>query len=639
MPIVEDPYGKYTDDELGKAIKQKSPGAYDEWSDADIGKAMRVKATPQLGEVSKQARKRLANVEAEKTANEYGQDVRDVWAQGVREIGVPIATGAVGLATGGLGLLPAMAAAGGTAAAGEAMVQAGNPTESPFKDIGKAGAIGAASEYGGRFLGSVFGKVAASRAASKAAKEAQSAAEYAATAERLGFPMKNVEGKAGSALQARIDAVRRNAISKEADEIMAPYGSPLTAEMSGQEAAGVFRNIDEHFVGHAREARRMVAEVAGGKTVAPFETARTSATLERELKKRAFRGMDELQPFFSALRDENGGFKHFTVDELLALRTDVGKEMAKLSESNPKKAFLKRLYGAMSDDATLAIETYAPDLAPTFKQANADFAEYFGSLKNEVASRLFNEAKAGNGTAVVSEFFKGAPEDINHVFQFVQKTRPQDVGQFRKTMQQAALQRIFGIADEGSPAIGFKLAERLDKIGADRLNLIFGGSKEASETLGRVRELASLTGHFERSLKMPPDMSRHVETGVKRLMAEAGAALAAKAWGAPYAAARIGAGVLKEGVDLAMAELAARPALFRQFTNGYKKMAQAVGNTSLMQSTRAALTKSGESDIRAALGAAAGAVGVKLRSDAKRGQVEQDKAGRRYQSEPQAISP
>lgn len=591
------------------------------------------------GAVSKQARKNLAKIEGERTREEYSQDIRDVLSQGVREILTPVAVGAVGLATGGLGLAPAVAAAGGTAALGEAVVQSKNASDTAFTDIAKAGAWGAGSEFGGRFLGSVFGKIAASRAASKAADEAASAGGYAEVAERLGFPMKNVEGKVGAGLQARVDAARRVAVAKEADEIMAPYGAPLTTEMAGQKVAGVFQNISEHFVGHARAQRQLVTEAIGSLPASPFATARAGVTLQRELKKRAFRGMDELQPFFSALRNEKGGFKQFSVDELLALRTDVGKEMGRLAESNPKKAFLKRLYGAMTEDAERAVSGYSPELGVAFKQANKDFADYFGALKNEVAHRLFTEADAGNGTAVVNELFKGAPEDINHVFQFVQKTMPQEMGKFRQTIQRAALQRVFGMADDGAPAIGFKLAERLDDIGADRLNLIFGGSKEAAETLGRVKELSALTGRFERSLKMPPDMSRGVEAGVKRLIMQAGLAIGAKAWGAPYAAARIGASALSWAGDLLLAEIAARPALFRKFTGGYKKMAGAVADTKLMRATRDSLAKAGESEMRSALGAAAAAVGVQQRAEAKRAEVSAGRDASRQAGQYEGFAP
>lgn len=633
MPIVNDPYGKWTDDELGKAIKQKSPGIYDKWGDAEIGKAMRVKATPQLGDVSKQARKNLANIEAEKTREEYGQDVEDVWAQGVREIATPIATGLVGIGTGGIGLIPAALAAGGTAVAGETIAQLGSPTETMARDIAISGAVGGLSEVGGRLIGASIAKVAANRAAAKAA----TAPEYAAIAERLGFPLKNVEGKVGGGLQARVDAARRAIITKEADEIMAPFGSPITAEIAGQKAGGVLKSVEEKFVQHARDVRQFISNKIGDTSAPLRSTVFKASELKHELGKRAFKGMEDLDQFFNAMVDEKGAFKKFTVDELLALRSDIGRELGRVSAKNPKHAFLKRLYGAMSDDAETVIAARDPQLAASFKQANADFAEYFGALKNEVASRLMNEANAGNGTAVVRELFKADPSDINHVFQFVQSTRPQEMGAFRRTIQQSALQNIFGVADDGAPVMGYKLAERLEELGADRLDTIFGGSQAAAETLSRVKELAKLTGSFERSLKIPPDMSRQLDSGVKRLIMQAGVALGAKAWGAPYAAARIGADALRGAGDLVMAELAVRPELFRQFKTGWNQMATAVSNTSLGAAARRSLNASGEATIKKALAAASNAAALQVRAKAKSKQVQEDRDARRSAGLPQGF--
>lgn len=635
MPIIDDPYADLTDEQLGKRVKAKYVGAYDDMADAAIGKAMRVKATPQLGDVSKQARKNLAKVEAEKTSAEYGQDVRDVWAQGVREVATPIAAGAVGLATGGLGLIPAALAAGGTAAAGETIVQMGNPTENVARDIALTGAIGGLSEVGGRLIGASIAKVVAKRAAARAA----TAPEYADIAKRLGFPEKNVESKVGSSLQARVDNMRRALVTKEADEIMAPYGSPVTAELAGQEAGGVLKSVEEKFVRHARDVRQFISNQIGDAPAPLRETIFKAAELKHELGKRAFKGMEELDGFFNAMVDENGAFKKFTVDELLALRSDVGRELGRVPAKNPKHAFLKRLYGAMSDDAEKIIASRDPQLADAFKQANADFSEYFGALKNEVASRLMNEANAGNGTAVVRELFKAAPSDIDHVFRFVQSTRPQEMGKFRKTIQQAALQNIFGVADDGAPVMGYKLAERLEKMGADRLDTIFSGSAEAAAALGRVKELAKLTGSFERSLKIPPDLSRQMDSGIKRLIMQAGIAIGAKAWGAPYAAARMGAEALRGAGDLVMAELAVRPELFRQFKTGWTQMSNAVSNTTLGAATRKAMTASGEGTIKKALAAASNAAALEVRAQAERKQVEAGRDARRYAGVPQGFSP
>lgn len=594
------------------------------------------------GAVAAQARKNLAKVQGEQTEAQYGEDVRGVWAQGVREIGTPIAAGAVGLATAGVGLPFAAGLMATTGAVGETYAQMGAPTASAGRDIAIAGALGGLSEVGGRLVAGAIGKLAAR----KVAEGAKDAAEYAATAERLGFPMKNVESKVGSSLQSRVDAARRASIAKEADEIMAPFGSPLTAEMAGQEAAGVFKNIEDKFVGRARDLRNFVRdfELPNGKKMGESDallrdTIFEAAKVQKELGKRAFKGMEELDPFFKAMYEENGAFKRFTVDEALALRTDIGKELAKLPDANPKKTILKKLYGAMSSDIETSIDLRDPMLGETFKSANRDFAMYFDGLKNEVAHRMMSAAKDGNGTAVVREFFKGDPEAINQVFQFVQKTRPQDMGQFRQTVQRAALQNIFGIAEDGTPAVGYKLAERLEKIGPDRLDKIFSGSKEAAETLGRVKELAKLTGSFERSLKIPPDMSRQMESGVKNLIMQAGVAMAAKAWGAPYAAARIGAGALKGAGDLILAELAVRPELFKQFTKGWQRAASAVSNTSMIAGTRESLRKGGESLMKGALSAAANAVAMEEIAKAKRAKVQQDRAARENAGRPQGFPP
>lgn len=117
MP-VNDPYAAWTDEELGAAIKKKSEGAYDEWNDADVGKAMRIKATPQLGDVSKQARKNMANNLAAQTAGQYDQDIADARGQfaGTALAAVPAAAAAP--FTAGASLPAAMGIAAGAGALG-----------------------------------------------------------------------------------------------------------------------------------------------------------------------------------------------------------------------------------------------------------------------------------------------------------------------------------------------------------------------------------------------------------------------------------------------------------------------------------------------------------------------------------------
>lgn len=578
------------------------------------------------GAVAAQARKNLANIQAEQAQAQTEEDRRNIRSQYIREVATPAMAAGVTLLTGGAAAPAAAALMGGTMGAGELLAQTSSPGENVVRDVAGATALGAASEFGGRLIGSSLAKMAGGRAAAKAA--ATETERYADLAERLGFPLKNVEGRAGSGLQARVDAARRTAVSKAADEIMKPFGSPITAEIAGQEAAGVLKNVESSFAGNARAMRGFIKDVAGDVPAPLRETIFKSAELKNELGKRAFRGKEDLDVFFNAMVDENGSFKKFSLDELLALRTDVGKELGRASESNPKRAFLKRLYGAMTDDAEAILDAKDPNLGRIFRQANKDLSEYHAALKNEVASRLMSEANAGNGSAVVRELFKADPADVNHVFQFVQSMRPQEAMKFRRTMQQAALQNIFGVAEDGAPAIGFKLAERMDKIGADRLSVIFGGSKESAEALSRVKELAELTSRFERSLKVPPDMSRQVDSGVKRLIAQAGVALGAKAWGAPYAAARIGAEVLRGAGDLVMAELAVRRELFRGFKAGYQKMASAVSLTNLSPQARAALTSGGEKEIKRALTGAASLAAIKLRTQPKAEQKERAEAAK-----------
>lgn len=586
------------------------------------------------GEVAAQARKNLANIQSDQARAQSDQDYRDIRSQYIREVATPVLAAGATLATGGAALLPAMGLAAGTMAAGETAAQISSPTDTPEKDIAMAGALGGLSEFGGRFIGGVIAKRLGARAA--AATGANRAVDEA-LAERLGFPMKNVETRTGSSLQARVDAARRAAIQKEADEILRPFGSPITMEVAGQDVAGVFRGIEDHFVRHAKDMRQFVKDQIGDLAAPLRESVFEINKVRQEMGKRVFRGKEDVDEFISAFVDENGAIKRFTLDELLALRTDIGREAARLPSSNPKRVFLDRIYGAVSDDAKAIIAMRNPALADAFSQANKDFVTYFEGLKNEVASRMWNAAKEGNGTAVVREFFKGDPEDMRHVLQFVQNTRPQEMGLFRQTLQRAALQEIFGVADDGAPALGFKLAERLDKIGADRLNQIFAGSQQAAETIGRVKELAQLTSRFERSLKMPPDMSRQLDSGVKRLLMQAGAAVAAKAWGAPYAAARIGAEVLRGGADLILAELAVRPELFRSFKAGYQKMASAVSTANLSPQARAALMSGGEKEVKRALTGAAGLAAIKLRTQTKREEQERAAAAKRQSVSPYGV--
>jgi len=631
---VTDPYAKWTDDELGAAIKKKNPGVYDKWEDGEIGKAIRVKGTPQLGDVSKQARKNLANIQSEQARAQSDQDYRDIRSQYIREVATPVLAAGATLATGGAALLPAMALAGGTMAAGETAAQISSPTDAPEKDIAMATALGGLSEFGGRLIGGALVKSLGARAA---AATGANRATYEAIAEKLGFPMKNVETKTGASLQARVDAARRAAVQKEADEILRPFGSPITMEVAGRDVAGVFKNVDNHYVQHARDQRDFIKQAIGNIETPLRSAAREVAKIRQELGKRVFPGRADVDEFIGAMVDESGAFKKFSLEELLALRTDIGREGARVSERSAKKTFFDRLYGAVSNDIETAIAARDPRLLDVFRDANKDFSGYYTALKNEVASRMWNAAKEGNGTAVVREFFKGAPEDMRHVLQFVQDTRPQEMGLFRQTLQRAALQEIFGIADDGAPALGFKLAERLDKIGADRLNQIFAGSQQAAETIGRVKELAQLTSRFERSLKMPPDMSRQLDSGVKRLLMQAGAALGAKAWGAPYAAARIGAEVLRGGADLILAELAVRPELFRSFKAGYQKMASAVSTANLSPQARAALTSGGEKEMKRALTGAASLAAIKFRTQTKREEQERAAAAKRQSVSPYGV--
>src|SRR5574340_791473 len=162
MP-VDDPYAVFSDAELGQAIKKKNPGVYDDYGDDEIGNAMRVKTTPQLGEVSKQPRKNLANVQADQAAAQYGQDITNAKTQFAGTVAAAIPAAAIAPFTAGASVPAAMGMMGAAGLMGgvyrEGVKAAGGSTELPAttKDLVKSLALdtvmGAAGEGLARGIG------------------------------------------------------------------------------------------------------------------------------------------------------------------------------------------------------------------------------------------------------------------------------------------------------------------------------------------------------------------------------------------------------------------------------------------------------------------------------------------------------
>ena len=123
MPTIED---------LGKKVKEKYPGQYDDLSDMDLGKKVKEKYpdaykdfadkrplfSGSTGPVAKQARVRKANLEAESADVNYKQDVQNAVGQAV---GTAVATAPFAAAapfTGGTSLGVGLALMGAAGLAG-----------------------------------------------------------------------------------------------------------------------------------------------------------------------------------------------------------------------------------------------------------------------------------------------------------------------------------------------------------------------------------------------------------------------------------------------------------------------------------------------------------------------------------------
>lgn len=604
MPIVNDPYGKWTDEELGKAIKQKSPGVYDKWDDTEIGNAMRVKATPQLGEVSKQARKNLANNLGQQTQNEYADEMRSALGQGMRSVAIPAVTAGVGLATGGLGLIPAALAVGGAGAATEYAAQTIDPSDNAARDIVKEALFSGVGEFGGRLAGNAIGGVLARRGAAAAAKAAEAPVVPAAVkafAERASMPVAVPASKHG---ELWFNRALRTAISKDADEIMQPFGSAITPETAGQDILGVFGKIKQSTIDAGIAIRKQIAERVGDVPATTAAATDRIRDLASDLARQSnFPGRDEIiDQFKTVLRQGEIGV---SLDQMLEFRSNVWATMEHMKGTASQKSYLKRLYGAVTEDVEATLAAHDPTLVTSFRKANQNIETYHKALENEVISRIADAAKEGNGTAVVRELFKSDPSEINAVKQFVQNTRPQDAAKFNRTIQQAAAQQILGVSEDGAPALGYKLAERLNKIGPDRLDTIFGWSKEGADTLSRLKQLSTVTSHYDNVLKYAPSLATEGSSTVGKFVSEATSAVVAGALGFKYIAARMGYNLARDAGQAVMAEIVSNPQSFRQFKRGYQLVMEGVTTGAKR------LIPQGEAELKAALGqASARAIGM-----------------------------
>jgi hypothetical protein len=365
------------------------------------------------GEVAAEARKRLANNLSMQTQNEYSDDMRKALQQGMRQVATPAVVGAVGLLTGGVGALPAMAAMAGAGGGMEYLAQTLDPSENAAGDIAKEMIISGAFEGVGRGGAAILRHKMAARAAAKAARAAtREATESGASAavrgfsERVGVPL-HVSSKpqqiwAGNAVAT--------AVRNDADEIMRGFGGAETIEQAGQRASGVFQNIKDKFLDTAKRSRNFIVSQVGDVPMPLFQTKRSISEVARAAERRLGAGVDDaLDVFFDG---EKKALKDFTLDEFLALRTDIGRQASRAAKGSAKQTLLWKLYGGMTDDVEKLLGTASPDILARFKRSSVQFAEYYGALKNEVFSRMFRAAESGNGTAVIRELMTADPSDI-----------------------------------------------------------------------------------------------------------------------------------------------------------------------------------------------------------------------------------
>lgn len=170
MPTIED---------LGKKVKARFPGEYDDLSDVEVGKKIKSKYpdayqdfvekrplfSGSKGETAKKARVHLANLQTETAGAEYKQEMSNIKGKAIGQAAamVPFAvaapfTGGASLPV-GLGLMGAAGLAGGTA--NETVKALFGSTEMPESgkalalSLGLDAALGAAGEGTGRAIGSI----------------------------------------------------------------------------------------------------------------------------------------------------------------------------------------------------------------------------------------------------------------------------------------------------------------------------------------------------------------------------------------------------------------------------------------------------------------------------------------------------
>lgn len=596
LPQATDPYADLTDVELGKRVKQKYAGAYDDMTDAELGNKVRVKFTPRLGEVSKAAAKRLPEMEAARTAYESEQDTRAIRAQAVREIGAPIAAGAVGLATGGLGLLPAIGAAAGTGAAAEGAAQVAERGADVFNtDVGKAvataAALEASGELGGRILGMGIQKVLSSRAATRAVGKAAATAEDI-LAEQINFP--RVSG-APKFIQEKINARMVQAISQRGDEILADLGGPLSAELQGGRVKTVFDKIEDVFVQEAKSLRNNLVKNAGDEIIPLKQSATKFADLASELEKRPIG-----EKAAGVVADHIDKFRNLeTLNDAIAFRTDLRSNITRLGHNNPAGDMLKRTYTALSKDITAALAAKDPILAQAFEQSDEMFATFYQGLKNKVIYGLVESARGGDGTAVVKQLMAASPKDTREVFEWVGKTAAKELPEFTETVQRAAAQQLLGVTEAGAPTLGVGLGERLAEFGTDRLNDIFGRTAKGKTMLENIKGLESLVAPYQKNVKIPPQVVESANVRVTNAVTEAVSVGALATFGGPYGQALAAARGGRALAGAAMEAVLSRPELYRQFRNGVSSIYRAA--VAPTQKAADLLLKAGTNNVKTAV--------------------------------------
>lgn len=553
------------------------------------------------GDVAATARKRMAENLAQQTQNEYADDMRGALQQGVRSVAAPAVVGATGLLTGGLGVLPAMALMAGAGGTVEYMAQTIDPSENVAGDIVKEAFISGTFEGAGRTGAALLRRGMAARSAAKGVRDAAKAtAERAAPA-----TVKVFAEKAGVPTAATSKAQRqwlgqavKTAVMNDADEVMRGFGGAETIEQAGQRAAGVFDNIKANFLDIAKKSRDAIVRDIGdvtfsgtfgeGSTLARGAAAaghsphtagmggtkKALREVERAASRRLRPGVSDAVDVF---RDaEKGAFKDFTLDEFLALRTDIGQQAAHASKGSAEQTLLWKIYGGMTEDVERLLASRGPETLAKFRRSSGQFAEYYGALKNEVFSRMFRAAEKGNGTAVVRELLRAAPSDISEIMRHAHSMAPTVAGEFRVAIQRAALGEVFGIAEHGGVPSIRSIGQNIRKFGPDRLDRIFGFGEDGATALRRVKELGDVVEYYAADLRHAPSLVGEGSDIVGGLIAKGTAALLAKAAGFKYIAARIGYDALSSGGRYLMESAAKHPMAFAKLKSGMNKVMRGV---------------------------------------------------------------